>query len=141
MRILHWNCQRVEKKHHKPDILLLIETKNVDSYVRKIVKEQGYKHSFVISAVGISGGLVIMWDDAVKIHFLGNPTLTNTNMYIDDVTNVFCLTYIYGNPILKYRQSHWERLIRNTAVGLYHSKPRLMLGDFNDIKDNTGKEG
>lgn len=29
----------------------------------------------------------------------------------------------------------------NTAAGLYQSKPRLMLGDFNDIKDNKEKEG
>lgn len=119
MRILHWNCQGLGspltvpylqdiRKVHKPDIIFLIETKNVDNVVYKLVKDLGYEHSFVVSAKGSSGGLGIMWNDRVKINFLGNPTLNATDMYVVDGCNVFCLTYIYGHPVLKYRHELWK---------------------------------
>ncbi|KAF3512583.1 hypothetical protein F2Q69_00003389 [Brassica cretica] len=61
---------------------------------------------------GSSGGLAMMWNDRVKVKFFGNPTLNATDMYIED-----------------------------GSAGFYQNRPRLMLGDFNDIKDNTEKEG
>lgn len=85
--------------------MLLTETKNIDSFVMKVVQDLGFQHSFVVSAIGSSRGSVIMWNDGVKVRFLGNTTINNTDMYIVDGCNVFCLTYIYGNPVLKYRQS------------------------------------
>lgn len=148
MKILHWNCQGLGspltiphlqdiRKVYKPEIIILIETKHADNFVQKVVKDLGYENSFVVSAKGSSGGLVIMWNKVVKVNFFGNPSLNNTDMYIEDGSNVFCLTYIYGHPVMKNRHEMWERLICNAAVGLYQNRPRLMLGDFNDIKDNN----
>lgn len=57
--------------------------------------------SYVVSAKGTTGGLVIMWNDGVKVRFFGNPTLNATDMYIEEDCNAFCLTYIYGHPVLK----------------------------------------
>lgn len=81
------------RKKYKPNMMVLVETKNMDSFVHKVVEE----HSFVVSAKGTSGGLVIMWNDGVKVRFLGNPTLNATDMYIEEDCNVLCLTYIYGH--------------------------------------------
>lgn len=43
--------------------------------------------------------------------------------------------------MLKCRQALWEKLIGIADAGLYQSKPRLMMEDFNDIKGNHEKEG
>lgn len=138
MRILHWNCQGLGstltiphlkdiRNTHNPDIILLVETKHVDSYVNNLAKDLEYDHCFVIPAKGSSGGVAIMWKDGVKIHFLGNPSMNKTDMYVEDGSKLFCLSYIYGNP--------------DVATGFYQHRPRLMLGDFNEIKSNDEKEG
>jgi len=44
------------KKSFKPEVMLLVETKNVDSVVNSLAKDLGYKNSFVVSASGSSGG-------------------------------------------------------------------------------------
>lgn len=152
MKLLHWNCQGLGstltvhhlkdiRRTHNTDIMLLVETKNVDKYVNSVIKDLGYTHSFVVSARGSSGGLAMMWNDEVKIHFLGTPSLNKSDMYVEDGSNIFCLSYIYGHPELKSRKFLWEHLISDAAAGLYQSRPRLMVGDFNDIKDNTEKQG
>lgn len=149
MRILHWNCQGLRspltiphlkdiKKSYNPDVMLLVETKNVDSLVQDLARDLGYKNFFVIPAKGSSGGAAFFWNDGVGLSFLGNPSLYNTDMCIQEGTNTFWLSYIYGNPVVKYRNRQWHSIISSENAGYLENKPRLMLGDFNDIK--TGKE-
>lgn len=49
--------------------------------------------------------------------------------------------YIYGNPLKKYRDSQWLKMIESEYAGFFHNKPRLMVGDFNDIKCNSENQG
>ena len=49
--------------------------------------------------------------------------------------------YIYGNPVEKYRKEQWYDLIQSEYAGFLKHKPRLMIGDFNDIKNNAEKQG
>lgn len=71
MKLLHWNCQGLGgdltiphlndiRKSHNLDVILLVETKNVDTYVNNLVKDLEYKNSFVIPAKGSSGGVAII---------------------------------------------------------------------------------
>lgn len=55
--------------------MVFVETKNVDSYVNKVVKDLGNDQSFVVSAKGSSGWSVMMWNDMAKVIFFGNHTL------------------------------------------------------------------
>ncbi|KAG7557763.1 Zinc knuckle CX2CX4HX4C [Arabidopsis suecica] len=87
------------------------------------------------------GGLAIFWKDAVKCDFLDTPTLYYTDMYISEGSTTFCLSYIYGNPERKPRQQLWGRMMALVQAGLYQSMPRLVLGDFNEIKSNDEKVG
>lgn len=148
MKILHWNCQGLGspltisnlkdiRKSSKPDIMLLVETKNVNT----LSKELGYAHSFVVNPNGLSGGLAIFWDDNVQIDFLDEPALYCTDMYVTEGVNTFFLFYIYGNPVRKYRNALWNKMISLGVAGLYQDKSRLVLGDFNDIKGNHEKLG
>lgn len=61
-------------------------------------------------------------------------------MYVEDGSNSFCLSYTYRNPKLKCQKALWKCLIANAVVGFYQHRPRLIPGDFNDIKDNE-KDG
>lgn len=121
MRLLHWSCQGLGntltvphindiRRIYNPDIMLLVETKNIDSYVNSVIKDQGYNHSFVVMAKDSSGGLVMRWNDGVKIHFWGTPSLNKTDMYVEHGSNIFCLTYIYGYREIKSRKVLWEHL-------------------------------
>lgn len=60
---------------------------------------------------------------------------------VEDGTNTFWLTYIYGNPVIKYIQKQWCDKIEFEYAGFLQNKPRLMIGDFNDIKGGEEKQG
>ncbi|KAL0864587.1 hypothetical protein Bca101_043705 [Brassica carinata] len=152
MRILHWNCQGLGssltiphlkdiKRSFNPEIMLLVETKNVDSVVNSLAKDLGYKNSFVVSACGSSGGAAFFWDDRVKIKFLEDPMLYKTHMSVEGDDNIFWLSYIYGNPEGKIRKNQWQDMINSENAGFLHNKPRVLVGDFNDIKARKEKKG
>ncbi|XP_019094666.1 PREDICTED: uncharacterized protein LOC104757523 isoform X2 [Camelina sativa] len=154
MRIMHWNCQGLKRnpltisylkdirKLHKPDILFLIETKNGYKYVDNIRQDLGFPYSFILPSDGLSGGMAIFWNDTVQVDFLDQPTLNYTDMYISEPGSpIFCLTYVYGDPDQKQRNNMWDKMALWASMGMYRSKPRLVLGDFNDIKSNEEKLG
>ncbi|KAG5414824.1 hypothetical protein IGI04_002391 [Brassica rapa subsp. trilocularis] len=129
------------RKSHNPDVILLVETKHVDSYVKQLAKDLGYQNVFVVSANGSSGGVAVFWSERVRITMLDNPTLYCTNMCIQDGTNTFWMSYIYGNLVAKYRKEQWNGLIQSEIAGYLKDKPRLLVGDFNDIKNGEKKGG
>ena len=49
--------------------------------------------------------------------------------------------YIYGNSVKRYRDSQCLKMIESEFAGFLHNKPRLMVGDFSDIKCNSEKQG
>lgn len=150
MKILHWNCQGLRspltiphlkdiKRSYNPDIMLLVETKNVDTVVQDLAKDLGYKNFLVILANDSSGGAAFFWNDGVGLSFLGNPSLYNTDMCVQEGTNTFWLSYIYGNPVVKYRNRQRHSIISSENAGYFQNKPRLMLGDFNELKTRQDK--
>ncbi|CAE6215989.1 unnamed protein product [Arabidopsis arenosa] len=128
-------------RRHKLDIMFLVETKNKDSFVRNLCKDLQFDHHFLVSPDGLSGGLAIFWRNTVKCDFISTPTLYCTDMYITEGSTTFCLTYIYGNPERKPRQQQWMQMEALIKAGLYQNKPRVVLGDFNEIKSNSEKLG
>lgn len=48
------------------------------------------------------------------------------------------ITFIYGDPVVEYREHIWERLLRLHAN---RYGPWLLLGDFNEIISNEEKKG
>lgn len=48
------------------------------------------------------------------------------------------ITFVYGDPVVEYRENVWERL---TRMSLNRYGPWLMLGDFNAITGNHEKKG
>ncbi|KAG7572532.1 Reverse transcriptase domain [Arabidopsis suecica] len=136
-RKIHEDINRI----HKIDIMFLIETKNKDSYVQQLGNQLHFNHQVLVSPDGLSGGLAIFWKDTVKCDFLSHPTLNDTDIYVSEGPVMFCLTYVYGNPERQPRQLMWNMMETLAKAGLYQSKPRIVLGDFNEIKHNGEKQG
>ncbi|XP_019085378.1 PREDICTED: uncharacterized protein LOC109126331 [Camelina sativa] len=51
---------------------------------------------------------------------------------------VIYLTFVYGDPVPKNRDSVWERLLR---ISLTRSNPWFMVGDLNELTGNHEKRG
>ncbi|XP_010481107.1 PREDICTED: uncharacterized protein LOC104759943 [Camelina sativa] len=130
------------RKSTKPDILFLVETKNGFQYVNNLGRELAYPNSFILPSEGSSGGMAIFWNDAVKVDFVDTPSLNYTDLYISEPGSpTFLITYVYGDPDYKHHNRMWDTMTFWAEAGLYRGKPRLVLGDFNDILSNEEKFG
>ena len=78
MKLMVWNCQgaasrefvRVLKdllKHHKLDILGLLEPKVSGSHADEVCQKLGFKEWIRVEAVGFSGGIWIFWNSSLVI--------------------------------------------------------------------------
>lgn len=54
------------------------------------------------------------------------------------VVELSFLSFVYGDPVVKYRELVWEIFIR---IGTQRSKPWLMIVDFNELTENHEKKG
>lgn len=122
--------------------MFLTETKNGISYVKNIGSELGYAHSYVLPSEGLRGGLAIFWEYHISLSFMKKPSLHQTDICISEAGNpTLYITYIYGNPYQRLRNLHWKKLTRIREAGIVNNKPRVVLGDLNDIKSNDEKDG
>jgi len=74
-------------------------------------------------------------DYPVKFVFVSDR-LIDIETIIDG--NRFFITFVYGDPVVQYRELVWERL---TRIGLTRSEPWFMIGEFNEIVGNHEKKG
>ena len=122
MNAIAWNCQGagayLTKQHLKelhrcfsPRFLFLSETKNNFNFLQDFKFEFGYDNLFTVEPVGRSGGLALFYmnDDEVQIEF-SNERMIDTAAKIEG-QKVF-ITFVYGDPVIEYRELVWERLMR-----------------------------
>jgi len=90
-----------------------------------------------VDPMGNSGGLALLYSNEfpVTVVFL-NDRLIDIETIIDG--NRVCITFVYGDPNVQYRELVWERL---TRIGIIRSDPWFMIGDFNEITGNHEKKG
>ena len=148
MNAIAWNCQGAGAyltKHHlrklhrffHPRFLFLSETKKNFNFLQDFKFEFGYDNLFTVEPVGLSGGLALFYmnDADVEIEF-SNARMIDTTAKIEG-HKVF-ITFVYGDPVVEYREQVWERLMR---ISLQRSGAWLMVGDFNEITSNLEKKG
>lgn len=150
MRLISWNCQglgptltgkalRRLKKKHDPDLLFLMETKQPDEIISKWQSNLNFVDSYVVYAVGSSGGLALFWKDTVSVDIL-----CNSKNFIDSAVTFVSegshckITWLYGNPHTNEKLSFWYAMSRQFSAT---SLPWLCLGDFNEILNVNEKWG
>ncbi|KAG7594321.1 Endonuclease/exonuclease/phosphatase superfamily [Arabidopsis thaliana x Arabidopsis arenosa] len=120
-----------------PSFLFLSETKNERSVLEERQLDLGYDNLFTVEPEGNSGGLALLYSNDYP-----TTVLSFTNRLIDVETiidgNKVFLSFVYGDPVVKYRENVWERL---TRIGIERSGPWFLIGDFNELCGNHEKQG
>lgn len=92
---------------------------------------------FTVNPVDLSGGLSLFWKSAVDVDIkYFSKNLLDCHIQYGGVSYFF--SYIYGEPVIKYRPRLWERI---TRIGIQRKKSWSMMRDFNDVLHNGEKVG
>lgn len=135
-----WTVQRLQEicKKYDPDIIFLSETKNPHHVVQKKLSSLGYSNLKTVQPHGVAGGgLAILWKEWLQLE-----VISSCNNYFD--TRIFYegnysyATFVYGNTDKRRRKQTWDYL---SSLALIRDSAWLVTGDFNDITNNSEKEG
>ncbi|CAL5362434.1 unnamed protein product [Camellia sinensis] len=141
LRILFWNCRGAGNnkfkcnlveliKLHKPEILILMETKVAFSTMNNFFNSLGFTASSTVDPVGRMGGIWIVWDTTqVNVRASSvNSQAIHATVHKEDYEE-WVLAAVYASPNPTLRDQMWHDL---TAVATNMKKPWLVAGDFND---------
>ncbi|KAL0374207.1 UNVERIFIED_CONTAM: hypothetical protein Sradi_3336400 [Sesamum radiatum] len=96
-------------------------------------------HGLAVDSVGRSGGLVLLWKKSVSvtIQSFSNRHI-DASIQADTRSPIWRFSGIYGDPETSNRKNTWELLTRLKAQSI---RPWLCMGDFNEILEDSEKEG
>ena len=126
------------KRRISPEIMFLQETMNQDEVVLRHFHKTEYTSHFTVPPSGTGGGLSLSWKPEVQVDIL-----SSSSNFIDTSISMFqrsmMVTFIYGSPRQENRAQFWNQL---TELGLGRDEEAwLVVGDFNDLLDNSEKIG
>ncbi|CAL1361959.1 unnamed protein product [Linum trigynum] len=150
--IFVWNCRgagsrkfirvfKEYKRKHNPNIVIIVEPRVSGATAQNVIKEMGYDKQLVVDALGFSGGIWLLWNEAEFnisrvdsqaqfIHVLAARTGRP-----EDKWN---LTAVYANPAPIQRRQLWAALRR---ISESQELPWILMGDFNSILHPSEKLG
>ncbi|KAI8004098.1 hypothetical protein LOK49_LG08G00289 [Camellia lanceoleosa] len=149
LRLLFWNCRGAGNntfkrnlveiiKAHKPEILVLMETKVALSKLANFFNRLGFTASTIIDPVGRVGGIWIIWDTSqvnVRASTV-NPQVIYATVHKEDYEEwVLAVVYASSNPTL--RDQLWHNL-EDVANNL--DRPWLVAGEFNDYANQSERK-
>ena len=141
MNALAWNCRGLGNsrtvqelcnyvKLHHPKLVFLSEIRMSASRSKNLRWKIGLKHSLAVDSDGLSGGIVLFWDESISVSLLSQG-----ERYIDVLVHdnpedaPWRATFVYGEPRVENRRNMWELL--RSLCGAW-SGPWMVLGDFNE---------
>lgn len=117
--------------------MFLMETKNNDEFIKTKLHTLHYPHYFSIPLAGTGGGLALLWKDNINIEILeSSPNIIDTKVSFKGSYSF--VSFVYGAPAVENRTTFWENVSR---IGEGRDLPWLLSGDFNEILNNSEKEG
>ncbi|OMO94054.1 reverse transcriptase [Corchorus capsularis] len=127
------------KKKSDPDFIFLMETKNKKDTMEKIRRNIKMDNALYVDPVGLSGGIALWWKNNFVVNsFEEHKNLVDT-LIVDVNSGVsFRIFWIYGAPVFEDRKLIWEK-VKLKAVNI--EEVWCCIGDFNDILDDSEKEG
>ncbi|GKV14797.1 hypothetical protein SLEP1_g25615 [Rubroshorea leprosula] len=154
VKIISWNCRGAAKHNfhssamdlkrtHNPAIMLVVETKLSGEDARSQAASLGFAKSFVVNSNGLAGGLWLLWDDAAVVVDIVSYSDQAIHAIIKVCNNPsfpidWFLSGIYGRPQIATRTLLWNEL---STIAENISMPWMMIGDFNDVLDQSEKFG
>ncbi|XP_075665228.1 uncharacterized protein LOC142634864 [Castanea sativa] len=150
MSLFSWNCRGLGNplivnalkkaiRIEDPTIVFLMETKLDEDWMTIVRNQCGFKQSFIVPSVGLSGGLALFWKCEINIDVF-KSSLSHIDAVVDggDKFGLCHLSDFYGNPDTSLRTHSWNLL--KELCGL-SQLPWLVVGDFNEITCAREKEG
>jgi exonuclease III len=149
MTLISWNCRGLGSpravrdlcqlaKENKARILFLMETKCSKARVEMVRIKLGFTGAFTVDPVGRSGGLTLLWKEEKEVE-IQNFSRRHINAIItEEGVQSWKLTGFYGHPEWAKRHEAWDLLFHLKS---YIPDPWLVIGDFNEILEQSEKEG
>ncbi|KAF8089118.1 hypothetical protein N665_0517s0005 [Sinapis alba] len=110
---------------------------NKNDVVRDVVAGLGFDSTYLVPPHGKSGGLALLRKkDVVVTKLFVSPKLIDVYVQYNGLN--FYLSCVYGDPNQQSRHILWEKIQR---IGSTRNGPWLLVGDFNEILNNSEKEG
>ncbi|KAL7224135.1 hypothetical protein ACSBR1_025571 [Camellia fascicularis] len=146
LKLLIWNCRGAGNKtfkrnlveilrSHKPEILILMETKVAFSKMGNFFNRLGFTASTIVDPIGRVGGIWILWDTNhvnVRASSVG-PQVIHATIHKEDYEK-WVLVAVYASPNPLLRENLWNEL---EEVADSMEKPWLVAGDFNDYANQS----
>ncbi|CAL5421638.1 unnamed protein product [Camellia sinensis] len=146
LRLLFWNCRSAGNntfkrnlveiiKAHKPEIIVLMETKVAFSKLANFFNRLGFTASTIIDPVGRVGGIWIIWD-TTQVNVRAStvsPQVIHATVHKEDFEE-WVLAAVYASPNPTLRDQLWHNL-EDVANNL--DRPWLVAGDFNDYANQS----
>lgn len=141
MKIISWNCQRAASKRfmraamhfikkYRPSCFCLLETKMSGQGAGDVCFRLGFDHWIRVEAVGMSGGIWVLWKDELNITVIRtHPQFMLFNIS-DHKRNTWDMAVVYGSPSNMLRRKLWRDL-RSTSCGIQDRW--IAIGDFNAV--------
>lgn len=122
-----------------PTIVFLMETKSDEDWMTMVRNQCGFKQSFIVPSVGLSGGLALFWKCEIKVDVI-KSSLSHIDVVVEggDEFGLWHLSVFYGNPNTSLRVHSWNLLRELSGIS---QLPWLVMGDFNEITCAGEKEG
>ncbi|XP_028112975.1 uncharacterized protein LOC114311106 [Camellia sinensis] len=140
--LLFWNCQGAGNNNfkrnlndiirtHKPEILVLLETKVPFSKMGNFFNRLGFTASTIVDPVGRVEGIWIVWDTSQVTVRASSATSQAIHATIHKADyDEWVLAAVYASPSPVMRDQLWDNL---EDVAGTMGKPWLVAGDFNDF--------
>jgi hypothetical protein len=148
MNVLSWNCRGLGKpravqtlrrlvRTKKPNLVFLMETKQVSKFQESVRVKLGFEANFVVDSIGRSGGLAWLWNLETKVEVQNFSRRHINATVLDDKTGkLWNFTGFYGNMETARRSESWAIL---RFLAKINPAPWLCVGDFNEIT-NVGEK-
>jgi hypothetical protein len=114
-----------------PKIVFISEIRQQQERVSNLCFRLGYKNAFVVNGKGKGGGLVIYWDEAIKLSIVSYGLhYIDTLIWDSDHHVSWRGTFVYGEPRAQDRHDMWGLLKILKRVS---SVSWMLIGEFNEV--------
>ncbi|XP_021841367.2 uncharacterized protein [Spinacia oleracea] len=152
MKLVVWNVRGASKNdfipyawdiisNHKPSIFIILETKNNEDRANMVAKSLGFDKFIVVPAEGRRGGIWMFYNPNIVsliTHTEKTPSYFHALFKLNPNQPEVLITGIYAPSTSSKRHELWREL-RNSLPP--PSTPWLVLGDLNEVTNQTEKSG
>ncbi|KAI8011548.1 hypothetical protein LOK49_LG06G02178 [Camellia lanceoleosa] len=121
--------------NHKPEIIILMETKVPFSSMGNFFNNMGFTAATIVDPVGRAGGIWLLWDPTHVNIRASNVTsqVIQATIHKEDYEE-WILSAVYASPHPSLRDELWNNL---EAAAQSMEQPWLVAGDFNDYANHN----